>query len=121
MSKGKIALITLAFVAITLVAPLLLLLALVDANSFSVYIVVFGTMFFGSIGFLFAMLLKTKADIREMVDEIKVQNAAIAFKLTEMKKQGGLQQTTPVEPKPMAKTEVKEKFDDFNWLVVSCQ
>ncbi len=114
MSKGKIALITLAFVAITLVVPLLLLLALVDANSFSVYIVVFGTMFFGSIGFLFAMLLKTKADIREMVDEIKVQNAAIAFKLTEMKKQGGLQQTTPIEPKPMAQTEVKEKFDDFN-------
>ena len=114
MSKGKIALITLAFVAITLVAPLLLLLALVDANSFSVYIVVFGTMFFGSIGFLFAMLLKTKADIREMVDEIKVQNAAIAFKLTEMKKQGGLQQTTPVETKPTAKAEVAEKFDDFN-------
>ncbi len=113
MSKGKIALITLAFVAITLVAPLLILLALVDANSFSVYIVVFGVMFFGSIGFLFAMLLKTKADIREMVDEIKVQNAAIAFKLTEMKKQGNNVQPS-AEPKPMAKAEVKEKFDDFN-------
>ena len=114
MSKGKFALTVLIFVVITLVIPLVLLLALVDANSLSIYITVFGVMFFGSIGFLFAMLLKTKADIREMVDEIKVQNAAIAFKLTEMKKQGGLQQTTPVEPKPMAKTEVKEKFDDFN-------
>ena len=114
MSKGKIALTVLAFVAVTFAVPLVLLLAFVDANSFSVYITVFGVMFFSSIGFLFAMILKTKADIEEMVDEIKVQNAAIAFKLTEMKKQGGLQQTTPVEPKPMAKTEVKEKFDDFN-------
>jgi hypothetical protein len=113
MSKGKIALITLAFVAITLVVPLLLLLALVDANSFSVYIVVFGTMFFGSIGFLFAMLLKTKSDIQEQIEEIKVQNAAIAYKLTEMKKQGNSVQPS-VEPKPMVKTEVKEKFDDFN-------
>ena len=25
-----------------------------------------------------------------------------------------IQAFTPVEPKPMAKTEVKEKFDDFN-------
>ena len=114
MSKLKIALITLAFVAITLVAPLVILLALVDANSFSVYIVVFGTMFFGSIGFLFAMLLKTKADIREMVDEIKVQNAAIAFKLTEMKKQGGMVQQTPAVKPEEVKEEPKEKFDDFN-------
>jgi len=71
MSKGKIALITLAFVAITLVAPLVILLALVDANNFSVYLVVFGTMFFGSIGFLFAMLLKTKADIKKWLTKSK--------------------------------------------------
>ena len=113
MSKGKIALIVLGFVAITLGLPLVLLLALVDANNFSVYIVVFGAIFFGSIGFLVAMVLKTKADITEQIEEIKVQNAAIAYKLTEMKKQGGLQ-SSPVEPKPVVKTEVKEKFDDFN-------
>mgnify|MGYP006381232775 CR=1 FL=1 len=52
---------------------------------------------------------------------IQKNKYSINYYLTEMKKQGGLQQTTPVEPKPMAKTEVKEKFDDFNWLVVSCQ
>ena len=113
MSKGKIALTVLAFVAVTFAVPLVLLLAFVDANSISVYIVVFGTMFFASIGFLFAMLLKTKADIKEQIEEIKVQNAAIAYKLTEVKKQGGLQQPV-VEAKPEAKAEVKEKFDDFN-------
>ena len=113
MSKGKIALTVLAFVAVTFAVPLVLLLAFVDANSISVYIVVFGTMFFASIGFLFAMLLKTKADIKEQIEEIKVQNAAIAYKLTEVKKQGGLTQPV-VEAKPEAKVEVKEKFDDFN-------
>ena len=45
---------------------------------------------------------------------IQKNKYSINYYLTEMKKQGGLQQTTPVEPKPMAKTEVKEKFDDFN-------
>ncbi len=113
MSIGKIILIVLGFVALTLGLPLVLLLALVDANNISVYIVVFGAIFFGSIGFLIAMLLKTKADITEQIEEIKVQNAAIAYKLTEMKKHGGLNQPS-VEPKPMATTEVKEKFDDFN-------
>ena len=113
MSIGKIILIVLGFVALTLGLPLVLLLALVDANNISVYIVVFGAIFFGSIGFLIAMLLKTKADITEQIEEIKVQNAAIAYKLTEMKKHGGLNQPS-VEPKPMVTTEVKEKFDDFN-------
>ena len=113
MSKGKIALVVLVFVVVTFVIPLVLLLALVDANNLSIYIAVFGVMFFGSIGFLFAMLLKTKSDIQEQIEEIKVQNAAIAYKLTEMKKQGNSVQLS-VEPKPMVKTEVKEKFDDFN-------
>ena len=55
----------------------------------------------------------TKAEIKEQIEEIKVQNAAIAYKLTEVKKQGGLTQPV-VEAKTEAKAEVKEKFDDFN-------
>lgn len=113
MSKVKLALVVIAFVAITFAIPLVLLLAFVDANSISVYIVVFGVMFFGSLGFLLAMILKTKADIKDQIEEIKVQNAAIAYKLTEMKKQGTLQQPV-VEAKSEVKAEAKEKFDDFN-------
>ena len=113
MSKGKIALIVLAFVAVTFVLPLVLLLAMIDANNLSIYISVFGVMFFGSIGFLFAMLLKTKADIQEQIEEIKVQNAAIAYKLTDMKKHSNASQPV-AEAKPIEKPQVKEKFDDFN-------
>lgn len=113
MTKGKIALFVLIFVLVTMAIPLVLLLAFVDANNISVYIVVYGVMFFGSIGFMIAMLFKTKSEIQEQIEELKVQNAAIAFRLTEMKKQGGMVQQTPVA-KPEVKEEPKEKFDDFN-------
>jgi hypothetical protein len=112
MTKSKIAVFVLVFVLATMVVPLILLLAFVDANSISVYIVVYGIMFFGSIGFMIAMLFKTKSDIQEQIEELKVQNAAIAFRLTEMKKQGAAPQ--PAAAKPEVKEEPKEKFDDFN-------
>ena len=113
MTKPKIALFVLIFVLATMVVPLVLLLAFVDANNISVYIVVYGIMFFGSIGFMIAMLFKTKSDIQEQIEELKVQNAAITFRLTEMKKQGGIAQTASTA-KPEVKEEPKEKFDDFN-------
>ena len=113
MTKGKIALFVLIFVLVTMAIPLVLLLAFVDANNISVYIVVYGIMFFGSIGFMVAMLFKTKSEIQEQIEELKVQNAAIAFRLTEMKKQGGMVQQ-PSAAKPEVKEEPKEKFDDFN-------
>ena len=47
MTKGKIALFVLIFVLVTMAIPLVLLLAFVDANKISVYIVVYGVMFFG--------------------------------------------------------------------------
>lgn len=114
MTKGKIALFVLIFVLVTMAIPLVLLLAFVDANNISVYIVVYGIMFFGSIGFMIAMLFKTKSEIQEQIEELKVQNAAIAFRLTEMKKQGGMVQQTPAAKLEEVKEEPKEKFDDFN-------
>lgn len=114
MTKGKIALFVLVFVLVTMAIPLVLLLAFVDANNISVYIVVYGIMFFGSIGFMIAMLFKTKSEIQEQIEELKVQNAAIAFRLTEMKKQGGMVQQTPAVKLEEVKEEPKEKFDDFN-------
>lgn len=113
MTKGKIALFVLIFILATMVVPLILLLALVDVNNISVYVVVYGIMFFGSIGFMVAMLFKTKSEIQEQIEELKVQNAAIAFRLTEMKKQGGIAQNATATM-PEVKEEPKEKFDDFN-------
>ncbi len=114
MSKVRVALNTLVFVLITLVVPLVLLLALVDVNNLSVYIVVFGLMFFGSIGFLVAMLLKTKSDIQEQIEEMKVQNAAIAFRLSEMKKQTRAVTESSNEKSVASEPETKkESFDDF--------
>lgn len=114
MTKGKIALFVLIFVLATMVAPLILLLAFVDANSISIYIVVYGVIFFGSIGFMIAMLFKTKDEIQEQIEELKVQNAAIAFRLTEMKKQGSMVQQAPEAKAEPVKEEPKDKFDDFN-------
>lgn len=114
MSKGKIALTVLVFVLITLVVPLVLLLALVPATSFSIYLVVFGIMFFGSIGFMVAMLFKVKSEIDEKIEELKVQNAAIAYRLSEMKKQGMGQSAAESATEKEPKKEKKERFDDFN-------
>ncbi len=114
MSKVRIALIVLGFVLLTFCFPLVLLLAFVDANAISVYIVVYGIMFFGSIGFLIAMLLKTKQDISDQIEELKVQNAAIAYRLTEMKKQGKIPEVSEKDKKDeKSKEKKKEKFDDF--------
>lgn len=113
MSKIKIALTTIIFVAIVYILPLVLLLAFASASEFYKFVFVFGLMFFGAIGFLFAMLLKTKADIKEQIEEIKVQNAAIAYKLTELKKQGVLSQPVNNDNVIDEKKDKKEKFDDF--------
>lgn len=120
MSKGKIALITILFAIATFVVPLLLLLALFSANDYamSLYISVFGVMFFGSIGFLVAMVLSVKKDLTDKIEELKVQNAAIAFSLSEIKKQikaQGANTPAPVAQEPKAEAKkATEKFDDFN-------
>ena len=120
MSKVKIALITVAFTLIAFVIPMVLLLALINVNAYSVYYIVVGVAAFASLGFLFAMLLKVKSDISEQIEELKVQNAAIAYRLSEIKKQMGKAQPAAgsgEEQKEESKKDKKEKnerFDEFN-------
>lgn len=124
MSKGKIAVITLIFTIVTFVIPFLLLLIFVPADNISIYVTAFGILFFASLGFVTALVLSVKKDVLNAVDEIKVQNAAIAFRLSQAAKseQSGdpaVRETAPavadeqisqIEP---ASADAEEKFDDF--------
>jgi uncharacterized YccA/Bax inhibitor family protein len=115
MSKVKIALITVAFALLTFVIPIVLLLALINVNAYSVYYIVIGVAVFASFGFLFAMLLKVKSDISEQIEELKVQNAAIAYRLSEIKKQASKAQPAAEDSQEQkAEKEKKERFDEFN-------
>ncbi len=124
MTKGKIALITAIFTGITFVAPILVLLVFVSVNDYigSVYVIVFGTLLFASFGFLFAMILKSKQELSEQLEELKIQNAAIAYKLSEMKKSTPVTQTQASKESDLSNSIPKqtktskpqeEKFDDF--------
>lgn len=83
MSIKKKILLTLAFVVATLVVPAVVLLLFVDAlNYFAVYVVAFGLILFGIFGFIVISLIDIKSTLNKTVEELKMQNAAIAYKLT---------------------------------------
>ncbi len=74
---------TVLFVICTLVLPITLLLVFVDAeNSFSAYVVVFGVIIFGILGYITISVHGSTKEIHQAVEEMKLQNAAIAYKLT---------------------------------------
>ena len=72
-----------AFVLLTLVLPCVLLLLFVDAaNGFSVYVVAYGVIIFAILGYVIASVRGMEKKLEETMEEIKMQNAAIAYKLT---------------------------------------
>ena len=72
-----------AFVLATLVLPGILLLLFVDAaQSFSIYVIAYGVIIFAILGYIVACVRNMEKKIEETMDEIKMQNAAIAYKLT---------------------------------------
>lgn len=83
MSLKKKILLTLAFVLATLVVPAVVLLLFVDAlNYFAVYVVAFGIIIFLILGFIVISLIDIHSTLKSTVEELKMQNAAIAYKLT---------------------------------------
>ncbi len=83
MSLSKRIIFTAVFVVVALVIPLLLLIAFVDSSAhFSVYVLVFGVIIFGSFGFILANIVSIRKNVETAMEELKIQNAAIAFKLT---------------------------------------
>ena len=83
MSLSKRIIFTAVFVVVALVIPLLLLIAFVDSSAhFSVYVLVFGIIIFASFGFILANIVSIRKNVETAMEELKIQNAAIAFKLT---------------------------------------
>ena len=83
MSIKKKILLTIAFVVATLIVPAVLLLLFVDAlTSFAAYVVTFGIILFAILGFIVISLVDIQSTLKSTVEELKMQNAAIAYKLT---------------------------------------
>lgn len=71
------------FILVTLVLPAFVLLLLVDsATNFSVYVITYGVIIFGILGYIVSSIRDVHKKIDTTMDEIKMQNAAIAYKLS---------------------------------------
>lgn len=72
-----------AFILLTLVLPCILLLLFVDSSTgFSVYVITYGVIIFGILGYVIAGVRSMEKKLEDTMEEIKMQNAAIAYKLT---------------------------------------
>ncbi len=72
-----------AFVLVTLVLPTLLMLFFVDVNSrFSTYFVVYGLILFSIFGYIVASVRSMEKKLEDALEDIKMQNAAIAYKIS---------------------------------------
>lgn len=95
-----------AFVLLTLVLPCVLLLLFVDsANGFSVYVITYGVIIFAVLGYVVASVRNMEKKLEETMEEIKMQNAAIAYKLTNVDNEIA---STPAPQQPIVQ-EIKEE------------
>ena len=71
------------FILATLVLPAVILLLFVDAaQGFSVYVITFGVIIFGVLGYIVSSIRDMEKKVETTMKEIKMQNAAIAYKLS---------------------------------------
>ncbi len=101
------------FVICTLVLPIIAMLIFVDAeNSFSAYVIVFGIIIFGILGYITVSVHQSTKEVHQAVEEMKLQNAAIAYKLTHIEEPKVVADApAEVEEKP---AEVEEKPKKVN-------
>ena len=79
----KKVLFVIGFVLVTLVLPAVLLLMFVDATEgFSFYVITYGVILFAIFGYVIISVRNMEKKIDETMEEIKMQNAAIAYKLS---------------------------------------
>ena len=72
-----------AFVLVTLVLPAVLLLLFVDATThLSTYLVVFAVIIFAVMGYVVISVREMNKNLDSALNEIKMQNAAIAYKIS---------------------------------------
>ncbi len=141
MSMLKKIIFTVVFIIATLVAPAVLLLLFVDAGTtkgYDTFVIVFAVIIFGILGYIVASIRSMEVKFRDTMDEIKRQNAAIAYKITQTPTEldtavvnadkteaepvkvdtnkVNLNPEEPLAPKAKAKTQQKvvdDNFDDF--------
>lgn len=100
MSIAKRLLFTALFVVCALVVPAIVLLFTVDAaNSFSFYVIVFGLIIFGVLGYIIVSLHALSKEFKAALEEMKMQNAAIAYKLTSNPSKAPVEEPAKEEPK----------------------
>ncbi len=83
MSIGKKILFVALFIVGTLVLPALILIGFVNADTnFSVYVITYGVILFGIFGYIIVSVKSMSKELHDAVEEMKKQNAAIAYKLS---------------------------------------
>lgn len=95
----------LAFVLLTLFLPAFVLLLFVDAaENFALYVIVYGVIIFGILGYIVASMRNMNKKLEETMEDIKMQNAAIAYRLTNtdsgIVNNAPVQQTEPIKAEP---------------------
>ncbi len=87
------------FILATLILPALVLLLFVDASqNFAVYVIAFGVIIFGILGYIVSCVREMEKKIETTMEEIKMQNAAIAYKLSNNMDELNVAATQPVAP-----------------------
>ncbi len=83
MTIGKKILFVALFIICALVLPAIILIGLVDSvNYFSVYVITYGVILFGVFGYIIVSVRSMSKELHDAVEEMKKQNAAIAYKLS---------------------------------------
>lgn len=79
----KKAIFIVAFVLIALVLPSAILLLFIDSTAyFSIYVMTYAVIIFGILGYVVSTVKGTEKKINDALEELKMQNAAIAYKLS---------------------------------------
>ena len=137
MSKLKKILLVAAFVVVTLFVPAVALLLMFDAaDHFGTFVLVFVGILFAILGYLVVSMMSLSKELKDAVEEMKKQNAAIAYKLLgysestsdnadekiteekepkdEPKIDTSSVNLNPAEPLPTDIKKSSDDFDDFN-------
>lgn len=137
MSKLKKILLVAAFVVVTLFLPAVVLLLMFDAaDHFGTFVLTFVGILFAILGYLVVSMMSLSKELKDAVEEMKKQNAAIAYKLLgysegadadtdekiaeekEKKDEPKIDTSSvnlnPAEPLPTDIKKSSDDFDDFN-------
>ncbi len=83
MSIGKKILFVALFIICALILPAVILIGFVDSvNYFSVYVITYGVILFGIFGYIIVSVRSMSKELHNALEEMKKQNAAIAYKLS---------------------------------------